>query len=68
MRLDHLLSKELSEGEIQRAHPKVDQSERAVEESAKSTDCRKDFLLAVSFSGPALRSCKKDHRTLTTAH
>ena len=54
MRLDHLLSKELSEGEIRRAHPKVDQSERAVEESAKSTGCRKEFLLAVSFSGPAL--------------
>ena len=54
MRLDHLLSKELFEGEIQRTHPKVDQSEMTVEESAKSTGCRSKNLLAVSFSGFAL--------------
>ena len=58
MRLDHLLSKELFEGEIRREHPTVDRSEKDVEESAKSTDCREEFLLAVSFSGPALRSFK----------
>ena len=59
MRLDHLLSKELSEGETRRAHPKVDRSEKAVEESAKSTDCRSKNLLAVSFSGSALKAPKK---------
>ena len=44
MRLDHLLSKEMFEGEIRRTHPKVDQSEMTVEESAKSTDCRSKKL------------------------
>ena len=51
MRLDHLLSKEQCEGETRSAHPKVDRSESFVKEAEEA----KLFLLAVSFSGFALR-------------
>ena len=52
MRLDHLLSKEQCEGETWSAHPKVDLSESLVKEAEEA---KKLFLLAVSFSGFALR-------------
>ena len=53
MRLDHLLSKEQCEGESRSAHPKVDLSESLVKEAEEAK--KKLFLLAVSFSGFALR-------------
>ena len=56
MRLDHLLSKELSEGEIRKTHPKVDQSEMTVEESAKSTGCRLKTYSLYRFQGLPWRS------------
>ena len=55
MRLDHLLSKEQCEGETWSAHPKVDRSESFVKECRKT---QKLFLLAVSFSGFALRGAE----------
>ena len=56
MRLDHLLSKEQCEGETLSAHPKVDLSESLVKEAEEA---KKLFLLAVSFSGFALRQVRE---------
>ena len=52
MRLDHLLSKEQCRRETGGTHPKVDLSESLVKEAEEA---KKLFLLAVSFSGFALR-------------
>ena len=62
MRLDHLLSKEKSEGETRKAHPRSIGTEGEPEVlKGKCEEHRLSFenLLAVSFSGSSLKALKK---------